>query len=694
MRDRSNRFTPASQSKQKLQLLVIFLVSAAFLAAFLLSANVAAEPASCLSCGKGSRSSSPLYRALTPADRQRLDNGKSIKASDPKAKITPVDHQSGVKPSQYISMTKDPNVAKQVFNSGHGVVKIDPKKLKGNTVDMQKHPGADKPLARQEQEVLAKKKIPANACTLIGRRDGDGACLRPETRRRSQGRPAQEVKLYFVHVCGPNRGAGGEWFMLARSLRLKSRWAAAVEGKDLSLRAAAGGEVGRHFLFAIMVVLDQEPKDWSWTISSACNNLLGCAFGASVRAVAGSCLARACTQSHGGAKTTQAGAKTQGRATTQGGAKNQAGSKTQAGAGAQGGTKTQAAGKTQGGGKEQGGAKTQAGGKKQAGAGTQGGAKSQAGVKASGGGGGKAAGSGAAGKTTALGRGTGLLGAGAGAGDDKVERAKLPAAAAAAVKQLAVAEQARLRRREVARGKRPRWWWWRWSVGKAGGANVKNRTGGGGKGAAAGGKRRQSSWQWCCRQDYGGRTWHGGEWQREMNRGGGKAGTTARGSGDGAAGGGGKGGQEKLPAAEKQLPVPAQARPRPRDAAPVKTAEVPRCRDWQRGRRRRWRWWRRQNRRYQWQDSNWRRRLSPGETLVVLAGGGEFFCFFIQFPFLFCTTTARIVQIVLPLPSSFFIALFSRDRSRAPPPPSRAGWVKRLKVKKNGAENGFFPFFI
>ncbi|KAI9356290.1 hypothetical protein DFJ73DRAFT_916160 [Zopfochytrium polystomum] len=217
MRDQSTRRqTSATQSQQKLQLLFLFLVSAAFLVASLLTSNVAADPAgaSCLSCLKkpstsgGSPPSSPLYRALTPADRQRLDKGKSIKATDPKANITPVQHQAGRKPSQYISTTTDKNVAKGMFNSGNGVVQIDKKKLKGNTIDVQKLPGANKPLAAREKEVLVKNKIPAKACTLI-RRDGDGAVTvlcplfsRPKQHSdhtvqaclwRSQEHPTQEV---------------------------------------------------------------------------------------------------------------------------------------------------------------------------------------------------------------------------------------------------------------------------------------------------------------------------------------------------------------------------------------------------------------------------------------------------------------------------------------------------------------------
>ncbi|KAI9309737.1 hypothetical protein DFJ73DRAFT_771853, partial [Zopfochytrium polystomum] len=200
MRDQSTRRpTSATQPQQKLQLLFLFLVSAAFPS--LLTSNVAADPAglSCRTCREkpstsgSSPPSSPLFRALTPADRQRLDSppssplfralsradrqrldkGKSIKATDPKANITPSQHQEGKKPSQYISTTKDKDLAWDFFDRGNGVVRIDKKKLKGNTIDMQTYPGVGGALTTREKEVLVENKIPAEACTLI-RRDGDG----------------------------------------------------------------------------------------------------------------------------------------------------------------------------------------------------------------------------------------------------------------------------------------------------------------------------------------------------------------------------------------------------------------------------------------------------------------------------------------------------------------------------------------
>ncbi|KAI9362094.1 hypothetical protein DFJ73DRAFT_773365 [Zopfochytrium polystomum] len=117
-----------------------------------------------------------LYRAMTAADRKAFDSGKDITAANPSANIRPEQHQSGVKSSQYISTTSDPNVAEEFNRGGHGIVKINTDKLdnKQSNVDMAKYAkqNPDKFLlsyqekAAKEKEVLVQGKIPRNACTL------------------------------------------------------------------------------------------------------------------------------------------------------------------------------------------------------------------------------------------------------------------------------------------------------------------------------------------------------------------------------------------------------------------------------------------------------------------------------------------------------------------------------------------------
>ncbi|KAI9354258.1 hypothetical protein DFJ73DRAFT_922930 [Zopfochytrium polystomum] len=120
-----------------------------------------------------------VYRALTKEDRQHLDAGRGIPATDPSASITPQQHQAGVKPSQYISTTRNENKVRNSFDSGNGIVKINLNKVPGNKVDMTEHSKANpdkftefqRAIIKREKEVLIQGHIPGNACKLV-RRDG------------------------------------------------------------------------------------------------------------------------------------------------------------------------------------------------------------------------------------------------------------------------------------------------------------------------------------------------------------------------------------------------------------------------------------------------------------------------------------------------------------------------------------------
>jgi len=62
---------------------------------------------------------------LSDADSANIAAGNGIAATDSSATITPEQHVSGVKPSQFISTTKNPAVANEYSGSGNGVAVID-----------------------------------------------------------------------------------------------------------------------------------------------------------------------------------------------------------------------------------------------------------------------------------------------------------------------------------------------------------------------------------------------------------------------------------------------------------------------------------------------------------------------------------------------------------------------------------------
>ncbi|KAI9324201.1 hypothetical protein DFJ73DRAFT_768504 [Zopfochytrium polystomum] len=120
-----------------------------------------------------------VYRALTREDREHLDAGRGIPATDPNASITPQQHQAGKKPSQYISTTRNEDKVRNSFDSGNGIVKINLNKVPGNKVDMTQHSKANpdkftefqRAIMKREKEVLIEGHIPGDACKLV-RRDG------------------------------------------------------------------------------------------------------------------------------------------------------------------------------------------------------------------------------------------------------------------------------------------------------------------------------------------------------------------------------------------------------------------------------------------------------------------------------------------------------------------------------------------
>ncbi len=109
-----------------------------------------------------------VYRAL----RKGEDPTKGLFARNPTANTTPASHINGKKDSQWISTTKDPNVAMKKYNKeGNGVVRVDLNKVETEVLDVSDGVpnGWDKVdnFARQDQEVLIEKEIQANAITIV-----------------------------------------------------------------------------------------------------------------------------------------------------------------------------------------------------------------------------------------------------------------------------------------------------------------------------------------------------------------------------------------------------------------------------------------------------------------------------------------------------------------------------------------------
>jgi uncharacterized protein RhaS with RHS repeats len=116
--------------------------------------------------GAGVRATGHVYRGLAPADNTAV----GLVARAPGAGNTPISHVAGQRTSQWISTTKSPEIADQVFGQ-YGVVSIDLSKVTTEVVDVSNGfpgmPGMLSNWARKFQEVLIKDQVPPEAITRI-----------------------------------------------------------------------------------------------------------------------------------------------------------------------------------------------------------------------------------------------------------------------------------------------------------------------------------------------------------------------------------------------------------------------------------------------------------------------------------------------------------------------------------------------
>ena len=110
---------------------------------------------------------SKVYRGMSEADAQNLSAGKDLTARSPNATNSEISHITGKKDSQWISTTKDVNVALEKYNTaGHGVIEIDLNKVKSKIVDLAlgiPNGGRFSNYAKKDQEVLIQQVIPYKA---------------------------------------------------------------------------------------------------------------------------------------------------------------------------------------------------------------------------------------------------------------------------------------------------------------------------------------------------------------------------------------------------------------------------------------------------------------------------------------------------------------------------------------------------
>ncbi|MFJ5226154.1 polymorphic toxin-type HINT domain-containing protein [Streptomyces sp. NPDC088400] len=105
-----------------------------------------------------------VYRALAEND----DPAMGLTARDPgNAGVSPLSHVAGKKMTPWISTTKNPSIAFDKYNQGHGVVAMDLRRMPYNSVDISSGPFPSSrrhsAYARKDSEVLVWQNIPAEA---------------------------------------------------------------------------------------------------------------------------------------------------------------------------------------------------------------------------------------------------------------------------------------------------------------------------------------------------------------------------------------------------------------------------------------------------------------------------------------------------------------------------------------------------
>ncbi|MEO1483650.1 MAG: RHS repeat-associated core domain-containing protein [Myxococcota bacterium] len=111
--------------------------------------------------GGSSNGSNFVYRGLSSTD----EVGGALKARAPGAGNSPISHVAGKRQSQWISTTRDPNVAIQKYGK-NGVVQIDLNKVPGRVEDISggiPRGGRMSNWAKADQEVLIQDFVPAEA---------------------------------------------------------------------------------------------------------------------------------------------------------------------------------------------------------------------------------------------------------------------------------------------------------------------------------------------------------------------------------------------------------------------------------------------------------------------------------------------------------------------------------------------------